>query len=273
MPGRAALAALALAGCAVLPPPPAGPPLAPGSVAYGLTWGLAGGPAEAELVDAAGTRHELRGNGDLIGGGLDLGGILASPRLSLGFAPRPDLALGVHAGGWDAGVRARLFLAGPARAGVPLALSAGAQVGYRLFRDRPSPGTPFEARVGLEAYPYMPAFGPSLLAVDVSAGPRRHALPLPSALAPPEGEGPTFGRPDLEILRPEVRVDLTLGTILYRGDRPVGVVALAPYLVLHAGASRAACACAAPVRLARFEQIGGVALMLGPLTHLATRRP
>ncbi len=267
---------LASVGCAMLPPPPAGPPIASGQVVYSVTVGVNLAAAHATVVTDDGVTQSLGGNGDLAAGKYDLLGTLANPRFALRYAPRPQLDLGGYAGGWDAGFAVRHFLWEDFRrtaTGSPLALTAGAQVGYALFFDRPALPRPWQVQVAVETHPNIRGYGPSLLGVGLSYGRRRHGLLVPQALVPADQSQPyPLTRLDFEISRTELRLEVALGTVIVGPGTGTATLTVLPYWVVHAGTPSGGCACVGNPRLDDFSQSWGIAVVVGPYAVLDTQR-
>ncbi len=261
---------LAGAGCAMLPPPPAGPPVGPGQISYAMTFGLNSAPATATVVTDDGTHHAIGGNADIVTGKYDLLGTLANPRMALRYAPTARLDVGGYAGGWDAGGAIRRFLNDdPLKAAVPVALSLGAQVGYSLFFERQPLGRPWQVQAGLEFHPFVRGYGSSLLGLSASYGRRRHALLVPVELIPTDQGDPfPLTHTDFEITRPELRLELSLGTVILGARKAVATFTVMPYVVLGAGPARGGCACAGHPRLETYDQTWGIAFVVGPFAVL-----
>jgi hypothetical protein len=160
--------------------------------------------------------------------------------------------------------------------GVPVAMVGGAQVGYALASERPSLDRPWEGRAGVELHPFIRGYGASLIGFYASYGRRRHALVLPEALAPlaeDDRDRLPLTRPDFEISRRELRLEVALGTLIGTWDKPIAAITVVPYLVAHAGGTAGDCVCSGAVRLTSYEQSWGIALLVSPMVILDRSPP
>jgi hypothetical protein len=221
------------------------------------------GPASASLAgpglgNGVGNIH-VDGNAENIAGnqGLALLGtpipITAGVRQSLGAHADLAATLGWH----DSGLELRLG-PGPGE-GVPWAITAGARAGrFGLLGDRRT----YEGRVRFEAYPRLPTpTGPSsiemALSLGVSAGLFSHFLPLPDNREPSDTPS---APPNVQILRPEVRIEGAIGI----GAQTAGggfTVALMPWVAVASGTPTAT---DSSITVTSFDESVGVSLVFAP---------
>jgi hypothetical protein len=255
-----ALLGVLVGGCALTTPAPGGPMRSGVYSQLQPTWAIAYGPASATVdgvpvSGAAQTRH-------FGGGGLDP---LPNPvPLTLGVRQ----AWGAHVEGsvdvgWvNSGVGLRLALPriGDAE---PLVISAGARSG--LFSVDPDDS--YEGRLSLEAYPVLSGSGTHslrlLLSAGVTTGAFVHELLLPASYGS-RSDAPS-GSPVARVLRPELRLQTSVGVFLMR-ERFGLAVSLSPWILLRAEEPTSATCegCDAPHVVANFAQTWGVSLSIAP---------
>ena len=234
--------------------PAPGGPLRPGAFAQlQPSWAGAYGPASVRLD---GVKVSVSGQG-----------VPVSPTelVPLTFGIRQAVGSHVEASadiGWvDSGIGLRFGV--PFFESTPLVLAAGLRTGA-VSVVRPDT---YEGSLSLEAYPDLSrARDGSLrlvLAVGVSSGAFWHQLWLPSQYHS-DSDAPT-GAPLLEIVRPETRLQTSLGLYFQREHASV-VVALSPWFLLSSrDPTSAICdTCDSSHVVTDFSQSWGVALIIAP---------
>lgn len=249
------LGALLLAGsaggCAITGTPPGGP-LRAGTYTgvEPATWAIAYGPASATVN---GTR--LSGSGETWGPGphpeeAALVPIRFGIRQALGGA----LEIAGDVGTLDSGVELRAGTM-PGRQAPVFAVTAGAR-SSAIALNREARTT--SARLRFELYPELSSGGAGtlfgMLAAGVSYGTFAHAIAGPDQTG---GDVPATD-PAFSLVRPEARLELSLGIDL-RGPHGGALVALAPWILLHADTLCSGCGATYD-----FSQRWGVALLVTP---------
>jgi hypothetical protein len=179
-------------------------------------------------------------------------------RQSLG----PHLEASVDAGWVDSGVGLRLAIP-PIGAAQPLVLSAGARTGRISFFGDES----YEGRLAVEAYPVVSGAGTEslrlMLSVGATAGTFVHELLLPESYAS-ESDVPA-GSPIARIMRPEIRLQTSVGLFLSRAHFGLAV-ALSPWILLRAAEPEfIVCQeCDGRHVIANYAQTWGVSLTIAP---------
>lgn len=250
-------------GCALTAPALGGAPRGGAFAQLQTAWAISMGPADATLTGpnlggGTGSLH-VHGNAENLAGdqGLALLGtpipVMAGVRQSLGAHADLAATLGWH----DSGVELRLIPA-PGR-GFPWAIAAGARAArFGLVGDRRT----YEGRLRLEAYPPVsspnaPAGTQMALSLGVSAGVFGHFLPLPDDRD--RGDAPS-APPNVEILRPEVRIEGALGI----GRQTTGggfTVAVMPWVAVAKGTPTAS---DSSITVTSFDESVGVSLVFAP---------
>lgn len=210
-------------GCAITTPAPGGPIHAGTYTRIEPQYAIAYGPASMTV------------DGVTVSGAAQTRGATAQ-------LPTPiPLAIGVRqaAGGFeasadvgwiDSGVGLRYAL--PSIAGTePLVISAGARTGrISAFQD-----DTYAVSLAVETYPLIAGAGTHstrlMLSLGASAGTFVHELALPDRYKS-ASDAPT-GPPMARVLRPEIRLQTSVGVYLTREHFAVGI-ALSPWFVLHA---------------------------------------
>ena len=252
-----ALASL-LAGCALTNPAPGGA-LRGGSFSeIQPSWATAYGRASATV---GGVR--VSGNGQTEVVGKQRVPVPNLVPLTLGvrrqFGPSFEVSSDV---GWvDSGLGLRIGL--PSEGLIPFVLSAGARVGkISVFGD-----DTYQGFVALEAYPDLSHERDGswrlVLSLGLSAGAFEHQLALPDSFD--SGSDAPHGFPVASVVRPELRLQTSIGISLARGSRAM-TVALLPWILLAASApmSTACTECNNSPAVADFSQTWGLALLVVP---------
>jgi hypothetical protein len=262
------LAALAIAGCALTAPVPAGPVRANTVTQLQPSWALAYGRASANLGGA-----RVSGNGQTFGGPLPWGAPLP---IRLGL--RQAFGSVVEASGDLSWVDSGLELRAGSPEGswlIPVAISAGIRNSSILTIPSSNSGGiaialnqgTYERRLRVEAYPEMSMGRLGAVRLLLSAGVSWGAFVHDLNVGPTYAAGPsiTIGPGGVTVVRPETRLELTVG-IYKRGTRGSATVALAPWILLDSGApTKAECVgCAQSGSVSDFSQSWGVSLIVSP---------
>jgi hypothetical protein len=249
---------LLVGGCALTSPAPGGP-LRNGSFSeIQPSWAMAYGRASATV---GGVR--VSGNGQTEVVGKDRAPIPNLVPLTLGVRKQIGPVFEVNADiGWvDSGLGLRVGL--PSGALVPLVLSAGARTGkISAFGD-----DTYQGLVALEAYPDLSRERDGslrlVLSLGLTGGAFQHQLALPDSFD--SGSDAPHGFPVASVVRPELRLQTSIGLSLVRSGRAI-TVALSPWILLAAAApsSTACLECENSSIISDFSQTWGLALLVVP---------
>ena len=261
--GCAALAA----GCALTSPAPGGPLHPTTYTQIEPSFGIAYGPASADLN---GVRVTGDGQSKIVTSPIDPFPnpvpVTVGVRQQLGrqFEASADV-------GWvDSGVQVRMRA--PSRASAPIVLSAGARTGrVSAFGD-----DTYQGQIAFEIYPQIsPIHHPTLrlvLSLGLIAGSFEHQILLPSSYAEVLAGPGLKDSPVVSVVRREVRLSSAMGVT---GEREhLGfTLALVPWILLAAAepSSMGCLACNAQETVTNFSQSWGLALLFVPSAGWGTR--
>jgi hypothetical protein len=243
-------------GCAITTPAPGGP-MHPGVYTQVQPqWAMAYGPASmtvdgATVSGSAQTRFT--------------GGAPAPNPVPLTLGVRQvvaDVEAGADVGWVDSGVALRFAL--PPRVGTePLVLSVGLRTGrVSAFRD-----DTYQGSLAVEAYPVISWAGTRstrlMLSLGATAGTFVHELLLPDSYRL-DSDAPT-GSPTVKVLRPEVRLQTSVGVYVTNEHFGLGI-ALSPWFVVHAAEPTSVVCedCTGRPVIGNYEQSWGISLSLIP---------
>jgi hypothetical protein len=245
-------------GCALTSPAPGGPLHAGAYTQIQPSWAVAYGPASMTVdgVPVSGTvqsRNVGRGVIDPFPNPIPLA---AGVRQALG----PSLEASVDMGWVDSGVGLRLAIPSVVDPQA-LVISAGARSGRVSFFGDES----YEGHLSIEAYPVIA--GPRtrslrlLLSVGVAAGTFVHELLLAQTYA--SSSDAPVGPPMARILRPEIRLQTSVGLFLSREHFGLAV-ALSPWILLRADEPTSLICqdCNGPHTITNYAQTWGVSLTI-----------
>lgn len=258
---RIALGLAALAsGCALTGPAPGGPLHSGAYTQVQPTFGIAYGPASAEIN---GVRVSGDGQSRIVTSPIDPFPnpvpVTVGVRQQFGrvFEASADV-------GWvDSGVELRMGV--PSGDNAPIVLSAGARTGkVSAFGD-----DTYQGRIGAEAYPRISRDRSSslrlVLSLGLTAGNFEHQILLPSSYA--EGvAGPGWeDSPVVSVVRREVRLESAIG-LTWAREHFGFTLAVSPWILLAAAepASMRCQSCSGPETVTNFSQSWGLALLFVP---------
>ncbi len=250
------------AGCAAVTGPGAVGPMRSGSTTQlEGAWAYAYGPATATVGG-----RTVTGNGQMQVAGGDTPSLPSPAPLTVGVRQSlGDMSeVSANLGEMDSGLRLRVRLSeGP---GAPSDISFEARTGEISF----APTASYGWSAAFEIYPDITGANGHLrkrliLAVGAAGGVFDHELNLPYAFA--SDYDLPFGGPRMTVLRPEVRLQTTIGLYL-GGEKRGGIsVAVAPWFLLSSGTPTATCTGCGPgttFSLTSYSQSWGAALIITP---------
>lgn len=267
---RFVVLAVALGGCALTTPAPAGPVRAGSVTSFETTFAYAYGPARATINGTT-----VTGNGQQTGGGRSTSDFIPDEPptpipLAVGLRQSAGGRVDVSADlGWmDSGVGVRLRLPSPGGERVPAVLSAGFRTGHiAAFTSDTYAGT-----LAAEAYPEIsrhPGWH-LILSLGLAGGVFQHQLLLPEVYDS-DSDAP-HGAPTMIALRRELRLQTSIG-VYVRGDHGGVGITLSPWFLLAAAAPSMTCDdCSDVMSLQGFSQSWGVALAITPSLDWAAPR-
>lgn len=256
----ASLLGVFVGGCALTAPAPGGPLRAGAYTQLQPTWAIAYGPASMTVdgVRVSGTaqsRNVGRGVIDPFPNPIPL-------TIDVRQAVGPSLEANVDMGWVDSGVGLRLAVP-PVGAAWPVAISAGVRSGrVSAFGD-----DTYEGHLAIEGYPVISGARERslrlLLSVGATVGTFVHELVLPQSYA--SSSDAPVGPPIVRIVRPELRLQTSVGLFLFRDHFGVGI-ALSPWFLLHADEPTSAVCqdCDAPHVIGNYAQTWGISLTIAP---------
>lgn len=261
--GCAALAA----GCALTAPAPGGPLHPATYTQIQPSFGIAYGPASADLN---GVRVTGDGQSKIVTSPIDP---FPNPvPVTVGVRQQLGSVFEVSADvGWvDSGVQVRMRV--PSSTSAPIVLSAGARTGkVSAFGD-----DTYQGAMAVEIYPQIsPTRHPALrlvLSLGLAAGSFEHQILLPSSYAEMSAGPGLMDSPVVSVIRREVRLDGAIGVTRER-EHSGFTLALVPWVLLAAAepSSMGCQACNAPETVTNFSQTWGLALLFVPSIGWGTR--
>ncbi len=245
-------------GCALTSPAPGGPLRGGSFTELQPSWAMAYGRASATVGGVP-----VSGNGQTEVVGKDRVPLPNLLPLTLGVRRQIGPAFDVSADiGWvDAGIGLRIGL--PSGALIPVVLSAGARTGKISVSDDDT----YQGLLALEAYPDLSRERDGswrlVLSLGLAAGAFAHQLALPDSFD--SGSDAPHGFPVASVVRPELRLQTSIGLSLVRGGHAI-MVALSPWILLAAAApsSTTCLACENFSAVSNFSQSWGLALLVVP---------
>ena len=244
-------------GCAAITSGGAAGPMRSGSVTQlQAAWAYAYGPATATV-----SGQTVAGNGQMQAAGGDTPSLPTLLPLSIGIRQ----ALGeiaeasADAGQMDSGLRLRVALSnGPT---APSDIAFEARTGEISF----APTASYQWSAAFEIYPQVTPQTRSIVSLGIAGGVFEHQLNLPYAFN--FDYDLSFGGPRMTVLRPELRVQTTVGVYLDGGKNKGMSIAVAPWFLVSAGTPTATCTQCGPGQvfsLTGYAQSWGAALVITP---------
>lgn len=224
--------ATALWGCLSVPAVPAGPIRAPG-VRLGLAYAYAHAAAETQATLPSGEPYGFSGNSQIYRAWLPV-----PTRVMLRYSPASFIDFGGDLALMDMGLQLR---AGPldAHRRIPWGFELEWRIGQAYRDSLPERARMYRAR--FEMYPRLGKLGAvdgfGVLTLGASTGTWRHYVSSPGHAGQSEG----YDLPALNVLRPETRLEMSIGGHLL-GGRAAMTLAFLPWIVVDEQRALKACA-------------------------------